>query len=582
MVINRRNEILSGELSFPEQIRNLVNPTNEEDTNILLDEFWANLWHNFLREKPSNTVTWFIKFDNKDFFNTLLMHLSKAGWITSDISGSNFASTVLNESKLLQWVSKEELTNVKFRYKFLKYRLQKTKSTLSDIVQINGKHIPTGLKREGFKKAGNNVFTYDTKYLQKYIDAIAKNIKKGLVASTKDITYQEIVDELLNYYSVDGTEYTLGNCYIDSRGRSIFQCSKKVFNPVSHKDARALLVCKAEKLTTYGWNCVYAAISELLGYRGKNIEDKIKYGQSMYVLRELPSLEEMEYNENYEDLHVRIWLERIYENIDSYEETGWYVPIEVDALASLIQLVAVLTNDYEYMKRTNMVGTEFDDVWTVPYCSREHIKKALTPKLYGSGKHTRELWENNKLEYTQVQLNQISEDINTGIYANANNFKDFIIDNVQPEEHMKVNVFEEEFYIECNRFKWEETLQLDYFIYTSQQGILKRVVRTVNLVPDTNQFKRFFVTLLLHNLDSQVADSICENVDWVLPNHDSFTIHPNDAYDVRLRYTDAMYCIYEHRHKILKDYFKSIGIEAEYEEMKHDNTVLQFSPYCLK
>ena len=84
------------------------------------------------------------------------------------------------------------------------------------------------------------------------------------------------------------------------------------------------------------------------------------------------------------------------------------------ALASLIQLVAVLTNDYEYMKKTNMVGTEFDDIWTVPYCSRTHIKKALTPKLYGSGKHTRELWDNNKLEYTQVQLNKISEDINTG------------------------------------------------------------------------------------------------------------------------------------------------------------------------
>ena len=36
------------------------------------------------------------------------------------------------------------------------------------------------------------------------------------------------------------------------------------------------------------------------------------------------------FNENYEDLHVLIWLERIYENIDNYEEKGWNVPIEVD------------------------------------------------------------------------------------------------------------------------------------------------------------------------------------------------------------------------------------------------------------
>ena len=85
-----------------------------------------------------------------------------------------------------------------------------------------------------------------------------------------------------------------------------------------------------------------------------------------------------------------------------------------------------------------------------------------------------------------------------------------------------------------------------------------------------------------HNLDSQVANSICENVDWVLPNHDSFTVHANDGYHIRKLYTDAMYRIYEHRHKILKDYFESIGIEEEYEEMKHDNTILEFSPYCLK
>ena len=89
------------------------------------------------------------------------------------------------------------------------------------------------------------------------------------------------------------------------------------------------------------------------------------------------------------------------------------------ALASLIQLIAVLTNDYEYMKKTNMVGTEFEDIWTVPYCSRTHIKKALTPKLYGSGKHTRDLWDANKLDYNQKQLNQISDDISHGIYANA-------------------------------------------------------------------------------------------------------------------------------------------------------------------
>lgn len=145
--MNRRNDILGGVLTFPEQIRNLVNPTDNEEVNALIEEFWSNIFHNFLREKSCDTITWFIKFNNPVLFNTLLMHLSKGGWITSESNGGNHAFITLNESKLLKWVTEEELVNLRFRYKFLKYRLQKTKSTLSDIVQINGKHMPTKVFR---------------------------------------------------------------------------------------------------------------------------------------------------------------------------------------------------------------------------------------------------------------------------------------------------------------------------------------------------------------------------------------------------------------------------------------------------
>ena len=85
-----------------------------------------------------------------------------------------------------------------------------------------------------------------------------------------------------------------------------------------------------------------------------------------------------------------------------------------------------------------------------------------------------------------------------------------------------------------------------------------------------------------HNLDSQIANKVCLDIDWVISNHDSWTIHPNDAYAVRKSYTDSMYRIYENRHQILEDYFKSIGINEKYEEMKHDNVITEFSPYCLK
>lgn len=328
-MVDRRTEIMSGELSFPKQIRTLTNPSDDPTINDFIDQFWSNVWHNFLREKTVSTLTWLESSGNSQLFNTLLTHLCRSGWLSSYVE-MNYAWLTLNETKLLQWLTKDELTNVIFKYKFLKYRLTKTKSTLNNIVQINKEHRPTGLIRDGFMKAGNNIFWYDIKYLKKYIEPIAKNVKKGLRGSTKDITYQEIVDELIHWYSLETNDYTLGNCRLDSRGRSIFNCSKKVFNPVSCKDARALLICPARKLNLDGWNTVYGAIAELLGYRGKNIDDKIRYGQNMYILRELPSLEEMEMNCNYDNLYKRIWLERIYDNIDNYEYNDWYIPIEVD------------------------------------------------------------------------------------------------------------------------------------------------------------------------------------------------------------------------------------------------------------
>ena len=577
-MIDRRSEILNGELSFPAQIIDILKPLSVQRE--LIEDFWSNLWNNYLREKTLDTITWYDAFNNQDLFNRMLFHLSKSGWITSTVD-NNYAFIELNESKLLKWVSKEELIHTKFMFKFMKYRLKKTKSVLNNIVQINGKHIPTGLIRDGFMKQGNSLFRYDTKYIQKYLNEIAINLKKGLEGSTKDITYQEIIEELVNYYSIDGSTYTLGNCIIDSRGRSIFQCAKKIFNPVSSKDARALLVVKPQKLTSSAFKAIYAAISELLGYRGKNYEDKVSYGQAMYVTRELPSLEDMKASKNYDKLHERIWLERIYENLDNYEQEGWYVPVELDALASQIQLVAVLTNDHTYMDGTNLIGEDFSDIWTVDYCSRTHVKKALTPKLYGSSRNPRELWDKNKLEYTQAQVNQITKDLAIGKYANANRFKDFIIDNVQPQTEMIVRIWNEVFKIECNRFKWEETTQVEYNIYASQQSKIKRVVRTVNLVSDLGQFKRYFQTLLLHNLDSQIANYVCENMGWVIPNHDAFTVHPNDANEVRKLYVEKITEIYRNRKSILRGYLDSIGIDKTYED-KDTEEVEEFSGYCLK
>ena len=63
-MVDRRTEILNGELSFPVQIMEIINPDNNQEVKILVEEFWLNLTHNFFREKSCDSVTWLCKFDN--------------------------------------------------------------------------------------------------------------------------------------------------------------------------------------------------------------------------------------------------------------------------------------------------------------------------------------------------------------------------------------------------------------------------------------------------------------------------------------------------------------------------------------
>lgn len=575
----RREQLLSGVCLFPEQILNILN-VNESDKD-LIHSFWDSLWNAFIRDKNISAIVWSEQFNNEKLFAQLLMHLSNAGWISTRVD-NNYATIEFEANKLLKWLTQDEVNQMKFQHKTGHYRMKNSKSTLSKLVKIGNTRKETGLVREGFMKAGNNKFSYDCKYIKEYIPYIAYNIDKAYNVGVKEITYNEVVHDLTEYYAKVNDEFTLGNNLIDSRGRSIFQCSKRVFNPVSHKDARASLICPSKPLTKEGFDAVYAAIAELNGYRGKNYHDKVKNGISMYLTREMPCIEKMHESNDYSDLHVIIWLSRIYDGLDNYnEKIGWNIPIELDALASMLQITAALTNDHTYMKRTNMIGTEFNDAWSVPYCSRNHVKKAVTPKLYGSNAEPKELWDKNKLEYTQEQLNKISEEIRTGIYANANNFKDFIIGNVKPQPKMEVNIWGQKFSIECNRFKPGRTTEKTYWIYTSAQGLMKKVVHHSGLIPDLNQFKRYFQTLLLHHLDSRIADTICNEMDWVLPNHDAFTVHPNDASKVRQIYTRELYKVYKERRKILFNYFTSIGIKDMYPDVGNCE-VEGFSPYCLK
>ena len=574
--MNRREEILNGIISFPNQIMEIINP--EPNIKELILDFWEALVNNFMLEKTVDTILWYNKINNKDIFNILLYHLSKSGWIDV-ITEMNYSCIELRKEKILKWVTDEEIQNIRFRNKFIKYRYKYEPSEISTLVKINGSIKETGLVREGFRLAGTHKFKLDCKYLHQLFDDIQNNIFHGLKPTEKDISYDEVGKELLNFYSVANDDFNLNKCLIDSRGRAIYQCTKKIFNPISSKDCRAMIKLEPTKLTKEGEKNVYLFIAELLSLKAKTIDEKIELGRDAYKHGTYPNITRDENNKVVygEDSYKHIWLDRLYYNLDKPNE--WTVPIEIDAYNSILQMIGVLTNNHEYLYGTNLAdnGT-LNDMWSIPNIPRQLVKKAMTPILYGSSATVEDLWEHNNLEYTNTHAKIIKKEMLSGRFSKAIDFRDFIITNCNPKPTMNIHICDDIFTIECNKYKWQEKCKEEYFIYS--QGKMKKIIREVERIPDLKRFKTYFLTLLCHNLDSQVANYIGNSMTFVLPNHDSFILNPNDTNLCKLLYVKYMTYIYKNRKEILKDYLKCIGIKSNWNDVNTDE--LELSTNALK
>ncbi len=493
----RGNILKHNILEFPTQIIKLLKCTTEQV--YLCQEFFNNLWHKFLLEEPLYSLYWADKFNDEIFFYRLIRYLAtpdKLGltWISSVVNGTE-ALIYLHEDKILKWLSPEELSKLRFDYKLNQHTLTNTQKPYDDsLVAINNTIKQTGLVRKGFFKAGHNKFRYDVTYLKKYKPEVIVNVLKGLEASTKDITYEEIAEDLVdNYIAVNGT-YILGQCIMDSRGRSIFEASRKIFNPVSNKVARASLIGKNEPLKEHALPIIFQAICELLGNKTNSVYDNIELGKQCYENRVFPIL-------NDDTLFEVIWLERIYANLHKYFTTSdktWNVPIELDVTSSVIAILGVILNSEEYLDLTNLIyPDELKDAWTIEGVPRKAIKKTVTPRVYGSSAPPIELLMKAKIKVSQDMINTITKELETGRYALANDFKNHIIEYVKPQPSMKVKIHNEEFTIECNKFNYELVSRKEYNIFTTAQNLVKTVTRESTLVPDLNQFKRYFVTLLI-------------------------------------------------------------------------------------
>lgn len=609
-----RNTMMEGILDMPYQFVSLVG----RDYMDVMEKMWYSLWFNYLKDKGSTSLPyWSKQFNNPMKFNKFLLHLSKAGWITTEVIPSrNWGEAMMREEKLLEFVTPEELSNIRAYKKFHHYTLDKTESTKANKTKLNGKIQDTGIVRAGFSRAGNTEFKYDAEFIVKYYDAIQLNLTKSMDKLNSDLAeqgkeryidsadYGRVSVEILDYH-IQNAEKIMnrGENVNDARGRAISSALAKVFNMISNKDARSLLVIPEEDrevMTKEAVRDVYLFIAELFGARKGTKFNKTCYGKRAYKERKLHILkleedielianitanedltpkektklinkEKKRAEDDRSELHENIWLERLYSELDLYFkslEEGkdcfyWSVPIEIDATASMIQHTGTLLGDYDYLDLTNVIGEELKDFWTVENLTRLQFKTVGTPTGYGSSQTPRVLLTKAKIPFTPKEIKLLNKELNSGRLALMNKFKEFIINNCNPQESMMIHIMDEKFKIECNRFSYVGDKYEDFLLYCSEEDTLKRITHTSTIkVPDLDQFRRFFVTLLVHNLDSQVADYVCQNINWIIDIHDAFIVSPTQAKNTRKYYAKKMEEIYERREEILANYFKSIGITS--------------------
>jgi len=242
-----RNAILNGNLNFPGNALFVKYP----DKEVLIRRFYRAVWFNYLNNNETNALHWYQELGIR-LYNDVVRRLSHHGWVVSNsLKGRKWASVILNTEKLLEFVNKDELDDVKAEYKYSKYLLGCSESTISTQVRQNGEIRYTGLVREGFRDAGNTQFGYDMNMLSKYENAVVKNLTKSMDKLRKQ--YPEMVSNSYDYDEVakgiygwhkqnDREIFTTGDSISDSRGRAISSSLDKVTNPISNKDFRSVLV----------------------------------------------------------------------------------------------------------------------------------------------------------------------------------------------------------------------------------------------------------------------------------------------------------------------------------------------------
>jgi hypothetical protein len=590
---------------------NIVLPNREgfverfgEDLTKLADNLINSAWYSYVINKGSINLFYHAeKFgkENITTFNNILELLSDSGWlICNSDRKARYAEVYLSEDKLHSYINPDLLEEIRRAKKFKLY-LPKVDlnidSTKVGLVKRLGKVSETGLQRPGFAKSSRTQYYYDTTTLANNYETIIRNVNKGMTKvrakwtemSSSIADYDSLSVDVVNHIIAENPMMDLGESWLDTRGRAIKGCLSKVANPIGYKDFRALLTIPADKrnvATPAGEKAIYLFIAELNGWKadrgnGCTVEDKTNYGRTCYESRTLP-----ERTDN--DLYEVMWLERLYADLDTYHEVNeintlsnmlgtesnlvhkWSVPIELDASASMLSYMGCLLGDFRLLQATNTIVTDYmlRDPWGMTALARELFKSAAMKITYGSSQSITQLWTDDKLSYTPEQVAVMNHELKQGGIGVANDFKEFIIKHVKPTGTMTLDIYGQQFQVSCNRHRKVADHVVQYDLFNTATGTKERINHMkTQVVDDLDNFKRWFVTGLIHNLDSYVADKVVDstvdNYGWAIDIHDAFIVCPEAANHVRTEYANKIQGIYENRGTILNNYFRSINIGSE-------------------
>jgi hypothetical protein len=245
------------------------------------------------------------------------------------------------------------------------------------------------------------------------------------------------------------------------------------------------------------------------------------------------------------------------------------------------QIDGALLGDKNLLMQTNCHGKRLEDLWTIGDVKRLHVKKALTPMLYGSTKSVRSLWKQNRFKFERKDVRIVERALTRkgGVFAPAVALKDYIIENVKPSEKMTVTVWKNTFEIECNKYRSVGDYAQRYDVFDTESGLVKTIYHThTKRVPDLDQFRRYFKTLLNHGIDSQIEDELARIANWIIPIHDASIVPATEAVKIRTRYCELIDELHRDRLKILNTYFKCLGLPDTRSQIFRQNVMEKVTP----